>query len=111
MKKTKKAKKPKVTKTPGITLTQHEFNVASAVPDTVPENAKEEPILVRWEVLARYRKEGTDLIQIKYRLKEIFDLHDLIENGPNFHTVEEIIIRKVPWPGFEGITLKETDAM
>jgi len=89
-------------------ISSHEVILANELNNESDETI-EEPWedIIRWDVVARYRKEGSDLAQLRWRLKDLWELHALIEEGPNYHTVEEIIIRKVPFPGLEEMTLKE----
>lgn len=46
----------------------------------------------RWVVVITYNsKEGP--IDVQYQIEELFELHNIIERGPRFSTVEKIEIR------------------
>lgn len=48
----------------------------------------------RWRATVNYRTEaGT--VDVVHDLSEIRDLHDLIENGPHWDTIEQIVIVRI----------------
>jgi hypothetical protein len=50
--------------------------------------------LIRWHAVAYYRtNEGT--VDVHYDLEELYELHDLIEHGPHWDTIERIKVIRV----------------
>lgn len=50
-------------------------------------------ILNRWRAVATYRT-VTGPVDVPHDVEEIEDLHDLIERGPHWDTIEQIVITR-----------------
>lgn len=46
----------------------------------------------RWTAVVWYRTDA-GLVDVEHQIEELDMLHDLIENGPDFHTVDRIEVR------------------
>lgn len=58
-------------------------------------SSKEQPRKVlRWRAVVTYRHE-TGPADVEYHLEELFDLHDLVEHGPHWDTIENIRIERI----------------
>ena len=49
--------------------------------------------IMRWTATVFYRT-NSGLASIEQHLSELEDLHDLVEAGPHFDTVEQIVVRR-----------------
>jgi hypothetical protein len=49
----------------------------------------------RWLAVVTYRSESGP-IHVDHRLEELEELHELIERGPDWNTIEEIVLRLNP---------------
>jgi len=47
----------------------------------------------RWHAEVDYRTDG-GVVTVPHDVEELCELHDLIERGPSFYTIEKIVI----WP-------------
>ena len=62
---------------------------------------------IRWHAVAYYRYEkGT--VDIHHDLEELFELHDLIEHGPHWDTIEKIEIARVNHDTDEKLTVEQS---
>jgi len=50
--------------------------------------------MIRWHATVLYRSES-GVVDVKHDLVELADLHDLVELGPHWDTIEEIHIKRV----------------
>ena len=48
-------------------------------------------VLHRWKAVITYRSD-TSYIKRNVSFEEIEELHDIVEKGPNFYTIESIVI-------------------
>ena len=53
---------------------------------------KPEATTARWKATIYYRSEAAGLVDVEHGIEEIADLHDIVERGPNWHTIERIEI-------------------
>jgi hypothetical protein len=49
-----------------------------------------------WIATAVYRSGRLGLIEVEHHFEELTELHDLIERGPDWNTLAEIVIRLNP---------------
>lgn len=64
----------------------------------------------RWWATVYYRTEnGT--VDIDYELEEIADLHQLIESGPHWDTIERINIFRVNHIDGENLTVEQAEKL
>lgn len=49
---------------------------------------------LKWAVVVVYRSDKLGKIDVHHTLKELFELHDIIEKGPHFDTILEIKIHR-----------------
>lgn len=47
--------------------------------------------MTRWAATINYRTDA-GLVDVQYDLREIEDLHDVVERGPHWDTIESIVI-------------------
>lgn len=58
----------------------------------------------RWTATVYYRTDA-GLVDVEHLIEELDMLHDLVERGPDFHTIERIEIRHTQ-NRFEGLTIE-----
>jgi len=68
----------------------------------------EELILNRWRATAVYRTD-TGPVDVTHDIEELEDLHELIEAGPHWDTIEQIVITRanVMEPGLTAEAAEE----
>ena len=59
----------------------------------------------RWEVTAHYRTDG-NLVGLRFSVEELGEVHDIIEQGPDWQALDSIVIRYVGLPN--KLTIEET---
>jgi hypothetical protein len=47
-----------------------------------------------WHVTVRYRTDQGPL-EVEHDIEELMELHDLIEHGPHWDTIEEIVVTRI----------------
>lgn len=60
---------------------------------------------VRWRVIVWYRTEH-GLLDVEHFIEELEDLHDLVEAGPHFDTIENISIFRVDHVDGDALTVE-----
>ena len=60
---------------------------------------------VRWRAIVWYRTEG-GLVDVEHFLEELEDLHDRVEAGPHFDTIENISIFRINHVDDERLTVE-----
>jgi len=63
----------------------------------------------RWKATIFYRTE-TGLCDVEHDIDELFELHDLVERGPHWDTIDLIEIR-MPSPSFEDLTVERAEGI
>lgn len=67
-------------------------------------------MLTRWRATANYRTEaGT--VDVVHDLDELADLHDLIEAGPHWDTIEQILIVRVDHSTAADLTVERAERL
>ena len=61
----------------------------------------------RWHATINYRTGPEEYLAVEHDLEELEDLHDLVERGPDWDTIDEIVVRRVHLPGRENLTVAE----
>lgn len=56
-----------------------------------PVATKHEVETARWKATVYYRSEN-GLLDIEHGIEEIDELHDIVERGPDWNTIEQIVI-------------------
>ena len=64
----------------------------------------------RWHAVVTYRT-GFDPLTVEMSLREIEDLHDKIELGPHWDTVELIEIRRINHTDSAKLTLEQAEEL
>lgn len=64
----------------------------------------------RWCATIHYRTEN-GLIDVMHDFEEIEDLHDLVERGPHFDTIEKIEIIRVNHLDGDDLTIEKADQL
>ena len=62
----------------------------------------------RWRAVVWYRTE-TGLVDVEHWLDEVGDLHDLVEAGPHWDTIEKIEIYRVNHIDSLELTIEEAE--
>ena len=64
----------------------------------------------RWTATVFYRSDdGT--VDVTHDLSELYELHDLVEDGPHWDTVIQIIIRRVEHIDSENLTIEQAEQL
>jgi hypothetical protein len=58
-------------------------------PGDPPDDPDEDPPFLRWHVTVYYRTEN-GLLDLHYDIEELLQLHVIVEQGPNFYTIDHI---------------------
>jgi hypothetical protein len=62
---------------------------------------------IRWHAVAYYRTtEGT--VDVHHDLEELYELHDLVELGPHWDTIERIEVARVNHCTDENLTVEQS---
>jgi hypothetical protein len=70
-----------------------------------------EPVILRWNATVHYRTDDGPL-NVEHTLLELRDLHDLVERGPHWDTIERIeITRVVPDYGDATLTVERSEQL
>ena len=64
----------------------------------------------RWHAVVSYRT-GFDPLTVEMFLRELEDLHDQIELGPHWDTVEHIEIRRINHASSAKLTLEQAEEL
>lgn len=54
-------------------------------------NAVQPIVLHRWVARVTYRRDTEDEVRV-VSFEELFELHDIIEQGPDFYSIKDIVI-------------------
>lgn len=63
----------------------------------------------RWKAVILYRTDN-GLIEKTHYMEEMYDLHDIVEQGAHWDCVDEIIVTRYN-PCFVGLTLEEAEKL
>lgn len=77
--------------------------------DTLTIPAASETRIVRWIATVHYRTD-TGIVDVQHDLEEIADLHDLIENGPHWDTIDHIHIVRSD-KTYAELTVEQAEAL
>lgn len=61
--------------------------------------------MLRWKAVATYRTENGP-IEVEHEFEELFELHDLIERGPDWDTIIDIKVT-LARPSEPGLTVEQ----
>lgn len=64
----------------------------------------------RWLATVWYRTDNGS-VDVRYELEELKDLHDIIERGPHFDTVESIRILRINHVTGATLTIEQSKAL
>lgn len=67
--------------------------------------------MIRWHAIAYYRTEQSGTIDVHHDLEELAELHDLIEHGPHWDTIERIEIVRLNHVTAEDLTVEQSVRM
>ena len=62
----------------------------------------------RWLATVTYRTDSGPT-EVDHAFGELFDLHDLIEDGPSWYSIEKIEIRFQPMHDVPTVTIEESE--
>jgi hypothetical protein len=63
----------------------------------------------RWKAIATYRTHNGP-VDVEHNIKELEELHDLIEAGPHWSTLVNIVITYNP-PNYTGLTVEDAEKL
>ena len=66
--------------------------------------------MMRWQATLHYRTDH-GAVDIVYELAELMDLHDLVERGPHWDTVEKIEIVRINHVTSETLTVEQAEVL
>jgi hypothetical protein len=66
--------------------------------------------MTRWRATVTYRSEA-GLVPVEYELAEIADLHDRVELGPHWDTIDQIVIVRAQPPAVPGLTVEAAEKL
>lgn len=66
-------------------------------------------MILRWHATIVYRS-NAGLVPVEHDIEEIFDLHDLVEHGPDWDTIAEIRLERIK-PRHPGLTVEQAERM
>ena len=64
----------------------------------------------RWRVVIYYRTYN-GLVDVEHRIREIRQLHDIVERGPSWDTIEEIKIFRVNHVESPTLTIEDAEKL
>lgn len=64
-------------------------------------------MLNRWNAVIHYRTGPEEYLEVEHTIEELHELHDLVERGPDWDTISEIRITRIPLAGREGLTVEQ----
>ena len=67
-------------------------------------------IIIRWHVIILYRTDA-GLNPVEHDLEELSELHDLVERGPHWDTIHEIVIHRVRHNTSATLTVEEAERL
>lgn len=53
---------------------------------------RQECSTARWKATIYYRSDDLGIVDVEHGFEEIQDLHDLVERGPDWNTIERIVV-------------------
>ncbi len=66
--------------------------------------------MIRWRATVYYRSES-GFVDVSHDLSEIADLHDLIERGPHWDTIEKVEISRINHNSSEKLTIEQAEKL
>jgi len=64
----------------------------------------------RWHATATYRSDAGP-VDVQHDFDELSDLHDLIERGPHWDTIDQIVIRRGEFIDTPDLTIEEAEKL
>jgi hypothetical protein len=77
------------------------------IPQRAEHCARDRPVRYRWKATAVYRHDS-GVVDVTHDLEELADLHDRIDKGPHWDTVERIVIERVNHVEDAGLTVEQS---
>lgn len=65
---------------------------------------------IRWQATVYYRT-ANGTVDIVHELSEIVDLHDLVESGPHWDTIEKIEVIRINHISSETLTVEQAEGL
>lgn len=60
----------------------------------------------RWKATVYYRSDDLGLVDVEYGIEEIEELQDIVERGPDWNTIDRIVVT-LDRKAVEGLTLEQ----
>ena len=64
----------------------------------------------RWKAVITYRTDGGP-VEVEHDLMELSDLHDLVEHGPHWDTVIQVVVTRANHITSPTLTVEEADLL
>lgn len=61
--------------------------------------------MIRWTATIYYKTEA-GIVDVVHDLEELADIHDVVEAGPHWDTIERVVIRRAS-KSIEGLTVEK----
>lgn len=65
--------------------------------------------MMRWYAEITYNT-NAGLLDVAHAFEELEELHDIVERGPNFYAIKQIVISPRPLAGVTGKTIEQLEA-
>lgn len=63
----------------------------------------------RWIATVTYRSAEHGMIDVQHHLEELFEIHDLVERGPDWNTIEKVVVILNPKHQHDYSTIEEAE--
>lgn len=61
---------------------------------------------IRWQATVHYRTDS-GLVDVEHRMSELHEIHDLVERGPHWDTIEKIEILRINHNNSAALTIEQ----
>jgi hypothetical protein len=67
------------------------------------------PLPLRWHATVYYRTDQ-GMVEVEHDCEELEELHDLIERGPNWNTIDRIVV-VLALQVYPGLTIEQSEQL
>ena len=71
----------------------------------------EDDTIIRWHAEVFYRTEKHGLCNVEWDLEELSDIEQLVESGPHWDTIDQIVIKRVNHCDSPSLTVEQADKL
>ncbi|MGM4987382.1 hypothetical protein [Tardiphaga sp. 841_E9_N1_2] len=65
---------------------------------------------MRWQATIHYRTDA-GIVDVEHRVSELHEIHDLVERGPHWDTVEKIEVIRINHIDSAALTVEQAERM